>query len=383
MAQRITDGRQQTLRALAGQPTARVPVGPLTWGFDYLWRVADLEPWQLACGGSETWHHAHMALLARHQPDLVWYSGAGAGLQEPTLLGEDRHQWLVRDNNTGVAYRLLKDSLALQQQATGTKSCDSVGAICSPADADRLIPEFTGWGEVYLAGLRRLIREVGDRALVLPHHSPGYICACYAFGFERAMETMVTDPSLFRYVADRYAASDALRMRELAAASAEAVYIADGWASCDIISPQAFEGFALPYQRSIVEAAHRAGLRAILWNEGNVLPILHLEAALPVDAFAIEQPRKGIDLSIARVRAAFGAGRCLFGNLDSEGLLIENDPVRIARAVAEQLRQSGAENPLAFAQDKPFVLTTGSPIPSNVEPDAVDAFIQSARALSF
>jgi len=366
-------GRELVLRALGGEGTQRIPVGPLTWGFDYYWRVAGLAPWELACGGSETWHQAHLALLERHQPDLIWYSGAGAGPEEPTLLEEDRRRWIVRDNNSGVRYGLMKESLALYELETGFKNCDPLGDIRSPADADRLIPAFTGWGQVYLGGLRRLIDEVGDRALVLPHHSPAYICACYAFGFERAMETLIADPDLFCHAADRYAAGDRLRMRELAAAGAEAVYIADGWASCDVISPRMFERFALPYQRSIAEAAHEAGLYAILWNEGNVLPILHLEASLGIDAFGVEQPRKGVDLDIAWVRDAFGPGRCLFGNLDSEQLLLENDRQEIARCVAEQVRQSGAGNP--------FVLSTGSPLPSNVDPSAVDAMIQAARAL--
>ena len=108
---------------------------------------------------------------------------------------------------------------------------------------------------------------------------------------------------------DLYAASDDRRMRELKEAGAQAVFIADSWASCDIISPAMFERFALPYQRLQVEAAQRHGLKAILWNEGDVRPILHHEAALPVDAFAVEQPRKGIPMSLKLLRDAFGS-RC-------------------------------------------------------------------------
>ena len=370
---RATNGRELALRALWGEVTERIPVGPLTWGFDYYWQTAGLEPWQLACGSNKAWHTAHMALLERHQADVIWYSGAGTGSIEPTLLDQDRRRWVVRDNNTGRAYGLLKDSLTLYELETGRKDCDPVGDIRTRADADRQIPEFRGWGENYLSGLRQAIDEVGNRALVLPHHSPAYICACYAFGFERAMETLITDPQLFFHVADCYAAHDELRMHELAEAGAQAVYIADGWASCDVISPHMFERFALPYQRSIADAAHRAGLRIILWNEGNVLPILHLEAALDIDAFAIEQPRKGIDLSIARVRQVFGPGRCLFGNLDSEQLLLRNDRQQIVRCVEDQVRQSGRENP--------FIMSTGSPLPSNLDPVAVDTMIQATRAV--
>jgi len=370
MVEVVPCGRRGALRALAGEAVSPVPVALFTWEFDYLWKVAGLQPWQLACGDHETWHRAHRALFERHQPDLLWYSGAGVSATPPRRIEEDREKWVVEDGN-GRRFGLRKESLALYALDTGAKGCDALGAIQSEADADRLVPDFTGWGNAYLSGLTRLIREVGDRALVLPHHSPGYICACYAFGFEKAMETMVDNPSLFRYVCDRYAAGDCLRMMEWKAAGAEACFLADGWASCDILSPAMVEEFALPYQRSVVKAAHDAGLKIILWNEGDILPILGQEAAIPFDAFAFEQPRKNAMVTTDKVRAAFGATRCLFGNLDSELLLMRNNPEEIAGAVREQLRQAGAGTP--------FVLSLGSPLISNIEPAAVDAMIRAAR----
>ena len=160
-------------------------------------------------------------------------------------------------------------------------------------------------------------------------------------------------------------------MKQLAEAGAEAVFIADGWASCDIISPEMFERFALPYQISITEAAHEAGLPVILWNEGDILPILDLQVSVDVEAFAFEQPRKGIDISVEKIRRVFGSSRCLFGNLDSELLLLRNDTKEIKQKVEDQILQSG--------KNAPFIFSTGSPIPSDVQPEAVDIFINQVR----
>jgi hypothetical protein len=364
-------GRPLALEALAGRATPRVPVALFTWGFDYTWQVAGLAPWQLALGSSETWHRAHLALYERHRPDLIFYEGGGSGPAEPELLGETRDCWLVRDGNHGAEYELNRTSLALRARGSGTKVCDPLGAIQSRADADRLIPEPGSLGPAYLDGLRRLIADLGDCCLVLPHDSPGYIKACYAFGFEAAMLAMVFEPELFTYTCDRYAAGDELHLRELADAGAEAAFIADSWASADILSPAMIERFALPYQASITAAAHRAGLRVIMWNEGNLLPILRQEAALPFDAFAFEQPRKGFAVTVAAVREVFGPGRCLFGNLDSEELLLRGSTADIERAVREQMQQSGAGNP--------FILCFGSPLPSNVDPRVVDVVMAAAR----
>lgn len=360
-------GRQLVLDALSGRASGQIPVGPITWGFEYYWKLAGLEPWQLAFGGHETWHKAHLAIYERHKPDIVFYDWNGAGEQDPTLVDETSETWVVRDNNSGEDFEMLKSSLTPRRLAAKKER----PRINSFEDADELVPPDAGWSRSYLQGLTRLIDDLGDRALVVPHHSPGYIMACYTFGFERSMELLATNPELLMYVADRYAAGDSIRMRQLKAAGCEAVYVADAWASCDIISPKTFESFALPYQRHIAEAAQAEGIKIVLWNEGDVGPVLHLEAELPIDAFAIESPRKGFDLSIAKVREVFGPNRCLFGNLDSEDLLRTGGRGRIAEAVREQLRMSGPGTP--------FVLSTGSPIPSDVEPEAVDAMIEAAR----
>lgn len=136
-----------------------------------------------------------------------------------------------------------------------------------------------------------------------------------------------------------------------------------------------FEKFALPRQVSIVEAAQYAGLKVILWNVGDILPLLKLQATVKMNTFAFEQPRKGIDLSVEKIRKVLGPNRCLFGNLDSELLLMRNDADEIRQEVKKQIRQSG--------QGAPFILCTGSPLPSNIELEAYDTVINAARSFKW
>ena len=155
------DGRTIALQALSGQTPYRTPLALLTWGFDYTWKLACLEPWQLACGGSETWHRAHLAIFERHGPDVIYYDGAGAGPEEPTLLDDTGESWLVRDNNTGVEYELIKKSCTLREINTGRKTCDPLGVIATRADADRIVGEPGGWGETYLQRIAAAHRRTG------------------------------------------------------------------------------------------------------------------------------------------------------------------------------------------------------------------------------
>jgi len=364
------NGRLAALDALSGKPAERPPWLLLNWGFDYIWKCAGMEPWQLALGSSDTWVNAYRAACERHKPDAIIFDAFGAGSEDAVLMDDTFDRWLV--SFEGEEYEFIKSSYTL---------CHKPRVPGEPRPPLRTIEDIDerykpgGHDPGRLRGLRAVIDAVGDRTLVLPTCITGYITACYTLGFERAMMAMVEERDFFVHLCDRFAECDGLRMREYAEAGAEAVFIADAWASADVLSPEMIREFALPYQAISVDAAKAAGLKAILWNEGDVVPILDDEAKLNLDAFAFEQPRKGFGVTVAQVREAFGPNRCVFGNLDSEHMLLRNDPDEIRREVHRQIRESG--------QGAPFVVSFGSPIPSNTPESAVDAVTDAIRSFSW
>ena len=364
------NGRIAALNALSGKPAERPPWLLLTWGFDYMWKCAGIAPWQLALGGFDTWLAAYRATYERHKPDIIIYDSFGAGAEDGVLIDDTPEKWIVLFE--GERFEFIKSSYTLRHLPSGP-----VGPpppLETIADIDRRFQP-GGHDPGRLKGLSVVINEIGDGALVIPTCIPGYIAACYTLGFERAMTTMVDDERFFFHLADRFEECDDLRMRQFAEAGAEAVFIADAWASVDILSPDMIRKFALPYQARSVDAAKAAGLKAIFWNEGDVEPILADEAALNLDAFAVEQPRKGFGVSVAQVREAFGPNRCILGNLDSELMLLRNDPQEIREEVIRQIRESG--------QGAPFILSFGSPIPSNTSESAVDAVAAALREFAW
>ena len=359
-------GRQLALDALSGKPAERLPWLMLNWGFDYIWKCAGIEPWQLALGGFETWVNAYRAAYERHKPDIIIFDSFGAGAEDGVLIDETDDKWVVLFE--GEQFEFIKSSYTLRHVPSG--AVEPPPPLETIADIDRRFQP-GGNDPGRLRGLKAVIQAIGERVLVLPTCIPGYIAACYALGFERAMTAMMDDERFFLHLADRFEECDDLRMREFADAGAQAVFIADAWASADVLSPEMIRKFALPYQARSVDAAKAAGLKVILWNEGDVAPILAYEAALNIDAFAFEQPRKGFGVSVAQVREVFGPNRCILGNLDSEHMLQRNDPDEIRREVHSQIRQSG--------RGAPFIVSFGSPLPSNTPESAVDAVAEAVR----
>lgn len=363
-----TLGKRAALDAISGKPAARPPFLLLTWGFDYIWKCAGIPPWRLARGSFDTWLAAYLATYERHKPDVIIFDGFGAGTQDPIVLDETPRSWIIRDGE-GEEWEFIKSSLTLLHRPKPSTTPVSAPRWDSKADIDSNIH---GPGlDPRLKGLSAVMGAIGEKALVIPTCVPGYIAACYTLGFSRAMRMMIDDPGLFLHLADRLSENVEVHMRQFAQAGAEAVFITDSWASCDILSPQMFRKFALPYQRKSVDAAKAAGLKAILWNLGDLGPVLADEAALNIDGFAFEQPRKGFEITVSQVREVFGPRRCILGNLDSELLLLRNDPEEIREEVTSQILQSG--------RGAPFIVSFGSPIPSDAPESAVDATAEAAR----
>ena len=116
--------------------------------------------------------------------------------------------------------------------------------------------------------------------MVLPTWITGYIAGCYALGFEAAMTAMVEDEALFFYICDRFASGDALFMQQLAEAGAEAVFIADSWASCDVISPAFFRRFGRASSAAASSSFCAAVVSALaVANSSTVSPVAAMTAS--------------------------------------------------------------------------------------------------------
>ncbi len=106
-----------------------------------------------------------------------------------------------------------------------------------------------------------------------------------------------------------------------------------------------------------------AGIKVMLWNEGDVREILDDEAALGMDSFGVEQPRKHVNITMGDLRYAYGDDRCIMGNLDSEMLLMRGDKDEITSELHRIIEEAG--------KGLPFMMFNGSPIPSNVDIEVV------------
>jgi uroporphyrinogen decarboxylase len=141
----------------------------------------------------------------------------------------------------------------------------------------------------------------------------------------------------------------------------------DSVAGPELISPEMFREYALPYEQAIVECSHQLGFPYVLHICGDTTTIL--------DAM-IETGADGLELDY-RTDAASACskmqGRSIFiGNIDPSGVLALGTPSLVEQKTRELLE--------LFDGNNGFILNAGCAIPPTTPPENLRAMIHTARS---
>jgi uroporphyrinogen-III decarboxylase len=378
--------KERILKAMEGKKPDIVPIAPHFWGSEYIWKVAGIDILELMHGDKELSFTAYDKLYQRHKCDLIFYQEGyfGSGWLKDKIVERDKERIFIRGED-GTQYEFLKDGhqVVRSDNHTVISNISKTGDIITnknvktKADIDFIFDELE---ESKLINKiidtnddcqKKLINKYGDTVLMVTDRIAPFIHACYTLGFESSMIMMQENPSIFFYLMDRFFENDLVFYKKIAAYGYDAVIIAESWASADIISPGQYEKFAFPYQKAAIDAAHKQGLKVILYSTGYLIPFLPKMCKLGMDAISVESDRKNQQMDIAKIREIAGKELCIFGNFDSENLLLQGTKDDIDNEVIRQIDSAG--------QDGAFIMGTGSPVCDNTEPQKVDWFIQLSR----
>jgi uroporphyrinogen decarboxylase len=245
-------------------------------------------------------------------------------------------------------------------------------AITSLAAARDLPPPDVGRHprvQVWLEAVRRLKAHFRDEVFVRGNcDQAAFSLASMMRGPAEWMMDLVDPPNrgsahgLLAYCAG--AAKSFIRL--MAEAGADMVSNGDSPAGPDLVSPAMYGEFAQPYERELVEEAHRLGLPYALHICGNTTRILDGMLATGADALELDYKTD--------VRAAREAmkGRAVFiGNIDPSAVLALGTPSLVEARTRALLE--------VFAGTPGFILNAGCAIPAETPPANLRAMIAAAR----
>ena len=155
----------------------------------------------------------------------------------------------------------------------------------------------------------------------------------------------------------------------MAETGADIISNGDSPAGPDMIPPEMYIKYALPYQKKVVQTAHKHKLPYVLHICGNTESILKEMLETGADALELDYKtdvQKAFDLM---------SDKCAFiGNVDPSGVLALGTPGDVVSATEALLK--------VFTKTNRFVLNAGCALPPGTPEANLRAFIETARSFS-
>jgi len=184
------------------------------------------------------------------------------------------------------------------------------------------------------------------------------------------LDLMTADESLIIGLLEYCTAITTGFIRLMAQTGADMVSNGDSVSGPEMISPDMYVKYALPYERKVVEVAHSLGKPYVLHICGNTDPIL--EHMIRTGADGLELDYK---TDATRARDLMQDKVAFIGNIDPSGVLALGSPSDVREKTEDLLR--------VFKGVNRFVLNSGCALPSTTPPENIRMMIDTARAVEW
>lgn len=168
--------------------------------------------------------------------------------------------------------------------------------------------------------------------------------------------------SLLEYCTD--ASSQFIKL--MAQTGCDMVSNGDSPAGPEMISPEMYLKFAMPYEKKIVEVAHQAGVAYALHICGNTEAILDYMLLTEADAYELDYKT-----DITKIFSTLSNTVTLIGNIDPSGVL--------ALGTIDVVKKKTNELLSIYKNSNRFILNAGCAIPPNTPPANLKMMIDTAR----
>ncbi len=221
---------------------------------------------------------------------------------------------------------------------------------------------------VYLEAIEYCYGALGDRVPIL-----AYVPAPFTTGM------MLSDPDKFLIATIKYPEYVKQVMEISLDAAIEFCYniidagglpiLVDPLASSSVVSPKAYEKFALPYERRLIDFLHRYDLDVILHICGDTKPITHMLPETKADLISLDR------VSMPETINQLAGKMRIIGNYDTSKLAFSSSD-----EVTEEIRELVQKSMHAT---KGYIAATGCEVPVQTPKENVKAFVNAVKEVGW
>ncbi len=182
-------------------------------------------------------------------------------------------------------------------------------------------PHRDGRAPVVLEAVTLLRQVLGKESPVMCGVISAFTLAGQLRGEADTLMDLVIDPDFLKAVLDKAVQWDVDYVKAAVEAGADVIVLVDATATGDIVGPEQFQEFALPYQQRIARAVREAGAKSIMHICGNTSLNLPLMRMSGVDGISVDQ-----SMDMREVKKVLGPGCAAVGNISPTTTLLFRSP---------------------------------------------------------
>ena len=217
-----------------------------------------------------------------------------------------------------------------------------------------------------------LVRRFGKEKFIYGRVGTPYTSFYGKLGIQEWLIALREEPERCRKIMEDSLQAQLEQVRAWAMVGVHGLWLGEWLCSADIISEAHYLELVYPTERVLLDAVRAAGLIDVFHVCGDVLPRLKHIRQLRPTCFGGEEPKKGFDIDVGKIRAELGKDVCLLGNIDVYEVVEKGTPEKWAEEVERQIRAAGPDR---------FIVSCGSPITPDTSPYRLRDFIRTAKCV--
>jgi uroporphyrinogen decarboxylase len=245
------------------------------------------------------------------------------------------------------------------------KSIDEIDARVKVVDAKTLIEEGR------LDYIKMVVEKFGSNKFICAGLNSPFWSSSSFFGFTKTYTNLFRKPELAEALCRRLTDSSMEILKAYSKMGVDIIWYEECLASANEISLSQFDRFCLPYNVELLPEINRLGMKSVYYPCGDVRDRLELMIEAGPDCISLEESKKGFEIDLAWVNEVVEGRVCIFGNLDSIGVL-QNGTREGLRAEVRRQVEIGRE----YGR---FVMSLGSPVTPRTSASRVREYVNLVR----
>jgi uroporphyrinogen decarboxylase len=186
--------------------------------------------------------------------------------------------------------------------------------------------------------VEEIVKRVDGKMAVAGVADGPFTVGWSAMGFTEYVRALYQTPDLMRRFVQKIAGYYTEVGKHLIDSGVDVIWSPDdlGYSNGPLLSPALLREFIFPYFREEVRTFRKKGVKVLMHNDGQIMPIMDDLVAVGIDG--IHPIERAAGMSLELMKSKYGEKLTLIGNVDSKTVLTEGPREAIEKQVLECIR---------------------------------------------